>query len=90
MATVTNLQADCYFELLIQYLVSMNGCCALHNNALRTNSSKLLLHTRPRVANQAMGLLTDEVGNLLICVFHKLTIYGIGAATVWTAMHAFF
>lgn len=28
---------------------------------------------------------TDQIGNILVMVFHKLALFGIGAATVWAA-----
>ena len=46
----------------------MNGCCALHNYAPVTDSSKLLLHTRLQAADQAIGLLTEEVCNIFVSV----------------------
>jgi len=33
--------------------------------------------------------LSDELGNLLVNVFHQLALFAIGAATVWAAVQAF-
>lgn len=36
-----------------------------------------------------LDLLSDEVGNLLVNIFHQLALFAIGAATIWAAMRAF-
>lgn len=32
----------------------------------------------------------DKAGNLLVSVFHRIALFGIGLATVWAAGHTFF
>jgi phosphate starvation-inducible membrane PsiE len=32
---------------------------------------------------------TDPIGNLCVFLFHRLALFGIGAATVWSAAHTF-
>jgi len=31
----------------------------------------------------------DQIGNILVTVFHKLALFGIGAATIWAAGYTF-
>src|ERR1051326_1254443 len=37
-----------------------------------------------------MNRLSELVGSLLVDGFHQLALFAIGAATVWSAVHAFF
>jgi len=47
------------------------------------------ISARLEAADNAVGHVTDALGNLLVNVFHKLALFAIGAATVWAAVHAF-
>ena len=54
-----------------------------------TDAPNSPLPARLQVVDRSMGLITDAVGNLFVNVFHKLALFGIGAATVWAAVRAF-
>lgn len=36
-----------------------------------------------------LNSLSDEMGNLLVNIFHQLALFAIGAATVWAGVHTF-
>ncbi len=36
-----------------------------------------------------LNSLSDELGNLLVNLFHQIALFAIGAATVWASVHAF-
>ncbi len=44
---------------------------------------------RLKATDQSIGVLGDALGNVLVHIFHKLALFGIGAATVWAAVKAF-
>jgi len=44
---------------------------------------------RLKTVDQSIGVLSDALGNVLVNIFHKLALFGIGAATVWAAARAF-
>jgi phosphate starvation-inducible membrane PsiE len=39
--------------------------------------------------DEKLNSLSDELGNLLVNIFHQLALFAIGAATVWASIHAF-
>ncbi len=47
------------------------------------------LPSRLEAADNAVGHISDALGNLLVNIFHKLALFAIGAATVWAAVNAF-
>ncbi len=47
------------------------------------------LPSRLEAADNAVGHISDALGNLLVNVFHKLALFAIGGATVWAAVNAF-
>ena len=42
-----------------------------------------------RIFDKKFSSLSDELGNLLVNVFHHLALFAIGAATVWASVQAF-
>lgn len=42
-----------------------------------------------RRCNDILGSMSDEMGNLLVNIFHHLALFAIGAATVWASVYAF-
>jgi phosphate starvation-inducible membrane PsiE len=44
---------------------------------------------RLKATDQTIGDLSDALGNVFVNIFHKLALFGIGAATVWAAVRAF-
>jgi len=42
-----------------------------------------------RSCDEKLNSLSDELGNLLVNIFHQLALFAIGAATVWAAVQAF-
>jgi len=39
--------------------------------------------------DQKLNSLSDELGNLLVNLFHQIALFAIGATTVWASAHAF-
>ncbi len=39
--------------------------------------------------DEKLRLFSDELGNLLVNVFHQLALFAIGAATIWASLYAF-
>lgn len=39
--------------------------------------------------DEKLNSLSDELGNLLVNLFHQIALFAIGAATVWASVHAF-
>jgi phosphate starvation-inducible membrane PsiE len=54
-----------------------------------TDAPRSPLPTRLQAVDRSIGLVSDAMGNLFVNVFHKLALFGIGAATVWAAVRAF-
>ena len=52
---------------------------SLQNRNVDTNSKRLL----------GVEKWTDLVGNLLVSIFHRITLFGIGAATAWSSAETF-
>lgn len=45
---------------------------------------------KAELINQKLKFITNPIGNLLVDGFHALTLFVIGAAIVWSAMHTIF
>ena len=49
-------------------------------------------NTNEEIDTQILGRIekwTDLIGNLFVSLFHRVTLFGIGAATVWSGVHTF-
>jgi len=89
-----NLSIDVKVNFFGKY--SVKSCISSQNNSIFLLKGALLMATPDKYAttffkrcDQKINSISDELGNLLVNLFHQIALFAIGAATVWASVHAF-